>query len=548
MLAQYAFCPRLGYLEWAQGEFSENYEVVEGRFLHRRVDQETGNIPPDGLGDFEARSVWLSAPSERLTARMDLIEGSGGEVTVVDYKRGQVPENPERSWESDRIQLCAQGLVLRENGYNCPSGILYYVSSKTRVPVEFSDELIHRTRKLLEEFRATTESAVIPPPLVDSPKCVGCSLSGICLPDETNFLIRRRGGESSQEEGVRRLQPARNDASPLYVQQQGAFVGKKGETLEIRLKGEKLAEARIFETSQVCIFGNVQISTQVLRELCMNGISVTIFTTGGWFCGMAHGMTHKNVELRIAQFKACADKERRAHAAAAVVYSKIRNCRTILMRNHSDLPQAVSTALMRLSMQARHTTDIETLLGIEGAAGHAYFSQFNGMLKGKRQGESDAEWRFDFNGRNRRPPLDPVNALLSYGYSLLTKDITVTLMAAGLDPFLGFYHAPRYGRPALALDLMEEFRPIIADSVAITVINNAVLTPEDFVRRGPSVALKDDARKKFIEAYERRMETLVTHPVFDYRISYRRVLDVQARLLGRWVLGEIPAYQPFRTR
>ena len=145
-------------------------------------------------------------------------------------------------------------------------------------------------------------------------------------------------------------------------------------------------------------------------------------------------------------------------------------------------------------------------------------------------------------------PQDPVNALLSCGYSLLAKDITVTAMATGLDPYVGFYHVPRYGRPALALDLMEEFRPIIVDSVVLSLINNRMLTSRHFIRRGPSVALTAEGRKRFIQAYEGRLDSLVTHPLFGYRLSYRRVLEVQSRLLGRHLLGELGAYPTFRTR
>ena len=158
------------------------------------------------------------------------------------------------------------------------------------------------------------------------------------------------------------------------------------------------------------------------------------------------------------------------------------------------------------------------------------------------------EFSFDFETRNRRPPTDPVNALLSYAYSLLAKDLTVICWAVGLDPFLGFFHRPRYGRPALALDLEEEFRPLVADSTVITAINTGVVSPGDFVRRGPAVALSPEGRKRFLLAYERRLDSLVTHPTFEYRISYRRVMEVQARLLGRCLIGEIPRYAAFTTR
>jgi CRISPR-associated protein Cas1 len=194
-----------------------------------------------------------------------------------------------------------------------------------------------------------------------------------------------------------------------------------------------------------------------------------------------------------------------------------------------------------------------TLLGIEGNAARLYFGAFSGMLKPKQRPDNTADtanapWHFDFEGRNRRPPRDPINALLSFAYSLLTKDLSVIAQITGFDPYLGFYHQPRYGRPSLALDVMEEFRPIIADSVVLSVINNGVLSPSDFIQSGPSFALSPTGRKKFIHAYEGRLDSEITHPIFGYRISYRRILEVQLRLLGRFLTDEIANYPAFTTR
>ena len=161
----------------------------------------------------------------------------------------------------------------------------------------------------------------------------------------------------------------------------------------------------------------------------------------------------------------------------------------------------------------------------------------------------EAPWaRFDFNGRNRRPPTDPVNALLSLAYSLLAKECTVAAYAVGLDPYVGFYHQPRHGRPALALDLMEEFRPLIAESAVLTAINNRYVTPRDFVTAGRAVNLSPAGRKQFFQCFEQRMSTLITHPVFDYKVSYRRAVELQFRILARVLTGEIPEYVPFLTR
>jgi CRISPR-associated protein Cas1 len=543
MVNEYVYCPRLAYIEWVQADFAENDDVAEGRFRHRRVDEEKGALPdeigPDDV--IHARSVMLSSPAENIIARIDVVEGDGAEVIPVDYKRGAVPDVPDRAWEADRVQLCAQGLVLKDNGYECAGGAIYYVESKTKVSVTFDAELTAKTREAVTGIRAMAQNGVIPPPLIDSPKCLRCSLAGICLPDETNMLAGRIQPDT---ETLRRILPARDDALPLYVQLQGARIGKSGEVFEVRSKNEKVAESRIFETSHVAIFGNVQVSTQALQEMCIRGIPLSLFTTGGWYYGSVSGMPHKNVELRLAQYSAANDRDKCLALARKMIAGKIDNCRTLLMRNHTQLPEKASDELKRYADSARGASDAGSLLGFEGMAARTYFSLFSGMLKLK-SGETMA---FDFQGRNRRPPLDPVNALLSYAYALLVKDVTIALQAVGFDPYLGFYHTLRYGRPSLALDLMEEFRPIIGDSVVLWVINNRVLTREDFIKRGHAVALTPDARKKFIQAYEKRLDTLVTHPVFGYRISYRRVLEVQARLLGRYLTGEISEYPSFKTR
>lgn len=543
MVNEYVYCPRLAYIEWVQADFAENFDVAEGRFRHRRVDEEKGALPDEiGAADIiHARSVMLSSTAENLISKIDVIEGDATSVMPVDYKRGAVPDIPAKAWDADRVQVCAQGLVLRDNGYACNGGAIYYVESKTKVPVEFNEALIEQTRQAIAGVRDMANKGVIPPPLEDSPKCFRCSLAGICLPDETNMLAGRVKLDADE---LRRILPARDDALPLYVQMQGARIGKSGEVFEVRSKNEKVAESRIFETSHVAIFGNVQVSTQALQEMCIRGIPLTLFSTGGWYYGCASGMSHKNVELRLAQYSAANDRDKSLALAREMIAGKIDNCRTLLMRNHTDLPDKAADELKRYSDSARGASDAGSLLGFEGMAARTYFSMFSGMLKLK-SGETLV---FDFKGRNRRPPLDPVNALLSYAYAILVKDVTISLQTVGFDPYLGFYHTLRYGRPSLTLDLMEEFRPIIADSVVIWIINNRVLTQDDFIKRGRSVALTPDARKKFIGAYERRLDALVTHPVFGYRISYRRVLEVQSRLLGRYLTGEIAAYPSFRTR
>lgn len=572
MLNEYAYCPRLFYLEWVQGEFEDSADTVEGRLQHRRVDQEGGSLPTHSHGSdsslggsaaqseedsqsIHARSVLLSAPQLGAIARIDLLEGEGKRVTPVDYKHGTVPDVPEGAWEPERVQLCLQGLILRENGYECDEGVLYYTGSRQRVVVRFDDALVARVHELLDGLRSVASATTIPPPLSDSPKCPRCSLVGICLPDEVNLMRRIEPGDEGArgsnvhpagppQAEVRRLIPARDDSLPVYVQAQGVTVAKNGDVLEVRERGRVLDEVRLIDVSQLCLFGNVQITPPALRELVTRGIPICHFTYGGWFVGVTHGMDHKNVELRIAQYRAAGDTARAVALGRRFIQAKVRNGRTLLRRNQSNVAVGALEQLRQLAHRAGQVRSLDTLLGIEGTAARVYFSQFATMLR-PREGPDP---HFDFESRNRRPPRDPVNALLSFGYALLVKDLTVILQAVGFDPYLGFFHQPRYGRPALALDLMEEFRPLIVDSVVLTTLNTGEISSGDFIRRAGSVALTAEGRRKFLAAYERRMDTLVTHPVFGYTISYRRVLEVQARLLGRHLMGEIPEYPAFTTR
>lgn len=186
----------------------------------------------------------------------------------------------------------------------------------------------------------------------------------------------------------------------------------------------------------------------------------------------------------------------------------------------------------------------DALLGAEGNAARVYFSAFSDMLAPRELPGGT----FDFQGRNRRPPKDPVNALLSFVYGLIVRDLVGAITVVGLDPYCGLYHQPRFGRPSLALDLAEEFRPLVGDSVVISVINNEEIQPHHFLVRGGGVALTAEGRRKLIAAYERRMDVEVTHPIFGYKVAYRRLIELQVRLFAGWLMDEIERYEPFVTR
>jgi CRISPR-associated endonuclease Cas1/CRISPR-associated protein Cas4 len=544
MVNEYEYCPRLAYLEWVQGEWAESSDTVQGRHVHRRVDKPKGDLPdPNQAGEDErihARSITLSSNRLGLIAKLDLVEGEGDTVTPVDYKRGKRPHVAAGAYDPERVQLCMQGLLLEEYGYKCTEGILYFRESRERVRVPFDEELKNKTISAINGLRFVASGGQIPPPLEDSPKCPRCSLVGICLPDEVNFLRRSAATPRPLFVGL-------EEALPLYVQAHRAKVTKSGEVVEVSIEDRKVASARLNEMSQLVLMGNVYVTTPCLQELMQREIPITWMSSGGWFYGHTVGVGHKNVELRTAQYKSSFDAHACLRLAKRLVENKILNCRTLMRRNWrgGDELERLQDDLKRDAVNAMHADDMQTLLGIEGAAASRYFGAFGKLIK--RDGD-ERSFAFDFTTRNRRPPTDPVNALLSYAYSLLVKTWTVTLSAVGFDPYRGFYHQPRYGRPALALDMMEPFRPLIADSSVISAINNGEVRPSDFISAAGAVALTGEGRKRFIAAFERRLSHEITHPLFGYKLSYRRVLEVQARLLGRHLLGELEELPGFTTR
>jgi CRISPR-associated protein Cas1 len=246
--------------------------------------------------------------------------------------------------------------------------------------------------------------------------------------------------------------------------------------------------------------------------------------------------------LRIRQTARAAQGD--VDVARRMIAGKIRNGRVLLRRNGGDAVTTVVDQLGRLASAAEEATSAATLLGIEGTAARLYFSALPRLVN-----RADELPGPPFTGlRNRRPPTDAMNCLLSFCYSLLVKDITAACLAVGFDPYIGLYHRPRFGRPALALDLAEEFRPLLADSVAVTLVNNREISASDFLVRAGAVTLTADGRRTVIRAWERRLSTHIRHPLFGYSVSYRRAIELQARILAGHLLGELPQYEPMVTR
>ena len=578
-LHNFIYCPRLFYFQWVENIFQENADTVAGSHVHRNVDVPSKLDNPKELGLPEGaklRSLRLESESLGLIGVVDIVEGGPDGAEVIDYKRGSARRDAEGervAKEPDAMQVAAHALLLREHGVNAVRGAIYYAADKRRVPVDFSEELFGKVRNAVAEAKALAASGHCPPPLKNDARCLYCSAYPICLPNESLWWAKRHkstepegqlqfGFAGQSEDTVRdrilealdfaaestdkehTLQPPRpggDDGEVLVVQTAGAQIGQRGEELIVSVKGEDARKIPGQQVRAIYCYGAVQITAQAAETCLELGIDVSYFSPAGRFIGMLRGLPASGVDARRGQYRLFELPGVRLQLAREVIRAKIHNQRVMLMRN-GEAPDRVLSLMSGFRDATESARDLTSLLGIEGSAAALYFEQFESMLKQRD------DWKFDWRGRNRRPPRDPVNALLSLGYSMLAKELTGVCYSVGLDPFLGFMHQPRYGRPALALDLMEEFRPLVADSVAISLINRGELGPEDFIRSANGTFLNDRGRRPFWEAWFRRLDAEVSHPEFSYKMAYRRMLEVQARQLWRFVRGEALTYHGFTTR
>ncbi len=317
---------------------------------------------------------------------------------------------------------------------------------------------------------------------------------------------------------------------------------KVGETLIIQYPDKRKVEVPLINVSQVVVSGDVTLTTPALHTILELGIEVCFLSMYGHFRGRLSPPVAKNAFVRREQYRAHSDAHQAIQIAQACVRGKLENMRTMLLRANRSLQDdevAQATIILRNAInQVADAHSNGSLLGIEGNGSAAYFGALRKLLRDQ----------MGFTRRRRRPPTDPINAMLSLGYTLLSQQVAAAIQVVGLDPYIGFLHQPRHGRPALALDLMEEFRPIIADSVVLNIINHRLLSANDFHEELGVVLLKPEARKTFYSKFEERLQEEIQHPQFGYRTTYRRCIELQVRLLAKWLTGEIPAYPPFHVR
>lgn len=336
----------------------------------------------------------------------------------------------------------------------------------------------------------------------------------------------------------------------LYVTTEGAYLCQEGQSVVVRVERETRLRVPIHMLSSIVTFGQVSLSPSLLHFAAQHGVTVSFLSMYGRFLARVVGPTSGNVLLRRAQYRFSDNTEQRSNIAKAVVLAKIANCRNVIQRAARDYGEGdgkknldwVSKRLKRQQELVKSAGELSVLRGLEGEAAALYFSVFDHLVVAQKED-------FLFETRSRRPPLDNVNALLSFLYTLLVHDIRGALESVGLDPQVGFLHADRPGRPSLALDLMEEFRPVVADRLALTLINLKQVSPRGFRKtESGAVEMDDETRKTVLAAYQKRKQDEVFHPFFGEKLAAGLLFHAQAMLLARHLRGDLDGYPPFFWR
>lgn len=418
------------------------------------------------------------------------------------------------------VQLALQTAALREAGVVVGGAAVHFTEHRTRVPVAIGVEEMSLAGRHVSGLMEVLSSPTAPPPLEDDPRCRRCSHVGVCLPDE------RALGRVH-----RRVQVGDPDSQVLHLSTPGSRASIRAGRLRVVKGDDDLGSVPIERVLALVVHGNIDVSSGLLRELLWRNLPVIWCSSSGRVIGWATSSSRPNGAPRVRQH--VASSMGHLGLARGFVAAKIANQATML-RRHGDAVASVSE-LRGLQRRAAKATDLPTLFGIEGDAAARYFGAFATMLT-----EGSTRRGAGFTTRDRRPARDPVNAALNFCYGLLVADVIRAVVGCGLDPHAGFLHSSERNKPALALDLSEEFRAPVADSVVLGAFNNGELSASDFSDVTGASRLRPAGRSKLITAYERRVATTFTHPTFGYKATWRRTMEIQARL----VLGVLDGTQP----
>jgi CRISPR-associated protein Cas1 len=521
-----AYCPRLYYLEEVEELYTQDAAVFAGRRLHVELEKDEGE---------EWTSLVLENADLGLRGKVDALRTRQGQTIPYEHKKGRCyrdRDNRPQPWASDRLQILAYACLVEATlGITVPEGRIRYHADNVLVHVPLDDLGRQAVAAAVDQARHLRQSTERPPIATNERLCGRCSLAPVCLPEET----RLTQGATDQP---LRLFPEDDERKIIHVTEAGTRIGKSGDQFKITpLRGDvTLLPSR--QVGQLVLHSYAQISTQAMYFCAEQAVGLHFVSGGGRYLG-SFDTRQGSIQRRIRQYQALTDPQQCLSLARQLVACRGQSQRKFLMRGQRQGAAAkahlspVVEQMHRTLKQVPTADGLTTLLGLEGNLAALYFGALPTLIA------PQVPAALHFAGRNRRPPKDRFNALLSFGYALLLKDVMNAILTVGLEPALGFYHQPRTQAPPLALDLMEIFRVPLVDMPVMAAVNRGQWDIEaDFTQRGDQVWLSDGGRRKFIGLYERRKAESWKHPVTQYALTYRRLLELEVRLLEKEWMGE----------
>lgn len=532
------YCERLFYLEEVEEIRVADQYVHAGRADHAELELAEGD---------ETKGFELASEKLGLMGKLDAIRHRDGTWTPYEYKRGRACRSPDgvwQAWDADVLQVLAYSLLLEEHlGKPVSGGRIRYLASNVTLTVTLDEDGRAQIRAALDRTEILRQSPQRPPVTASSAKCARCSLAPVCLPEEERY-----SHEPSEIQPVPRLFPEHPDGHTLHLTRHDLRLGRSAATLTVKdSEGQILDTRPAREIQSVAIHGNAQVSTQALQLCASHDIPVFWFNRSGAMISALQAAPG-GVQRRIRQYQALTDPAVTLRIARSATLAKVGNTLRYLLRatrGDASRREAASSAtlIMRHSLRAIAAAESPAAIrGHEGMAARAWFDLLPKLLSDK----VPVPLRPD--GRSRRPPQDPFNALLSFGYSMLYRQVLQGILVTGLEPAFGYFHTPRSAAQPLVLDVMELFRLPLVDTVALGAFNRSQFTVDDFAIAPGKVWLSDEGRKKAISLFERRLEDTWKHPVLQYSLSYARAIELEVRLLEKEWSGHPGLFARSRLR
>ncbi len=533
-LSHLLYCPRKFYMEMHYSPKKRSKNTKSAIPKRKPVKKPSYNLPVTRAIDLQVKTLMLNGRVRILDSVQDKA------VPVITQSK----RDDSARRESD-MKASAYALMLRDADYRCDEYIVSFKGNNTSYAIDqrmldATMSLIHKAKKIITDREEPAGTSGI--------YCNYCRFRSSC--NSTIQLSKQINKEQIVKQSISvnlytveellDSPPVIRDTLPMYVRSQGSQVGINGGSIIVTKKDKQLAKTLVTDVSQICLMGNVQITSQCLRRVMQKEIPVSFFTLSGAFCGTAQGLSYKNAHYRRAQYLSLTNSKP-MEISRVLVSAKLLNQRTFLKKRSKSAKISIVNDLAKLAKRALTANSSDELRGYEGAGASLYFSEFPNLLQTTRNKDE-----ISFDTRNRRPPKDPINAMLSFGYMLLTKEVTVAIESVGLDSMQGFFHTSRNRRPALALDLMEPLRPALVDSVVIGMVKRGQVRLNDFSKEGNGILMTSTFRKKFIASWEKRLQQpwAIEDKKTDCRgMISQLVKDLVSYLLGRHEGFKVPVFR-----